>query len=561
LAALDVARQPVDVLRCARMLASLAEPTGAWRDVAAVLDKAMRSLDVLYTSQATGMARRTWLMNAKEIHGLAAFALAKTGRPVEAVVVAEKGLARTLGDALTFESLDGAQLIGSGHVQSFERYRMASERLRRLLDVERRGGDASTNDRAIAQLLAEARADVDVAIAAIRALPGHESFGAPLAIDDIQRAAAGGPLVYLVSTESGGLALVVGPAAVTPVWLPSLTEKALHGALSRFAQAQAAWRAAPADDVTFDAWLSVLDDTTRRSWEAVMQHVVPAIGDERTTVLVPTGLLHLVPLHASWTENRGGARGRLYALDTIEWRYAPNARAVLVVRQIAQTSDADSFLAVENPKPVDAEDLPSAAWEVAGALAAFPRSTRLAGTDATRESVLAALSDHRVLHFACHGFADPSDALSGGLVMARDEVVAVRDLLALKLWNPRLAVLSACESGVVGTALPDEVVGLPSALLQAGAAAVIGSLWPVADDSTALLMLRFYDDWRSGGASPPEALRRAQCWIRDADPEGKRRFFTSRMTAPGATAAMLDGAAALDFSHPYYWAPFVYLGA
>ena len=65
----------------------------------------------------------------------------------------------------------------------------------------------------------------------------------------------------------------------------------------------------------------------------------------------------------------------------------------------------------------------------------------------------------------------------------------------------RLATLSACETGIVGTDLPDEVVMLPSALLEAGYAGVAASLWSVADFSTAMLMVRFYQCWRQKGWS------------------------------------------------------------
>lgn len=54
----------------------------------------------------------------------------------------------------------------------------------------------------------------------------------------------------------------------------------------------------------------------------------------------------------------------------------------------------------------------------------------------------------------------------------------------------------------------------------AGAACVIASLWPVRDDTTALLMARLYTEMIERGLRPPEALRQAQLWLRDlTDPE------------------------------------------
>jgi CHAT domain-containing protein len=81
--------------------------------------------------------------------------------------------------------------------------------------------------------------------------------------------------------------------------------------------------------------------------------------------------------------------------------------------------------------------------------------------------------------------------------MADDEtgthvLLTVRDLLESEQPGRRLVTLSACETGIVGTELPDEVVALPSALLQAGFGGVAASLWSVADISTAMLMEHFY---------------------------------------------------------------------
>jgi len=47
--------------------------------------------------------------------------------------------------------------------------------------------------------------------------------------------------------------------------------------------------------------------------------------------------------------------------------------------------------------------------------------------------------------------------------------------------NVRLAVLSACETGLVGIDLPDEALALPTGLLQAGVASIVASQWIVPD--------------------------------------------------------------------------------
>ena len=61
------------------------------------------------------------------------------------------------------------------------------------------------------------------------------------------------------------------------------------------------------------------------------------------------------------------------------------------------------------------------------------------------------------------------------------------------MQNTRLVVMSACQTAITDfLKLPDEAIGLPAGCLQAGAEAVVGTLWPVNDLSAAILMIEFY---------------------------------------------------------------------
>jgi CHAT domain-containing protein len=78
-------------------------------------------------------------------------------------------------------------------------------------------------------------------------------------------------------------------------------------------------------------------------------------------------------------------------------------------------------------------------------------------------------------------------------------------------------VLSACETGLYDIDRnPDEFIGLPGAFTALGAAAVLGTLWPVSDAATALLMAKFYELHMGSKLAPPTALWQAQSWLRQA---------------------------------------------
>ena len=122
----------------------------------------------------------------------------------------------------------------------------------------------------------------------------------------------------------------------------------------------------------------------------------------------------------------------------------------------------------------------------------------------------------------------------------------------------RLAILSACETGISGTKLPDEVISLPTGLLQAGAAGVVSSLWSVADLSTMVLLSRFYDLWRTDNIDPPEALRQAQIWLRDSDGPAFAPYLES--SHPDLAQKLAQEPDQRPFAHPFYWAAFTYVG-
>jgi CHAT domain-containing protein len=241
-------------------------------------------------------------------------------------------------------------------------------------------------------------------------------------------------------------------------------------------------------------------------------------------------------------------------------------------REIADRVGLESLLAIADPQPVSGDALVNAESEVAVATSLFPQQHILRKTEATRSAVLAALPNHSILHCSCHGYANLVKPLTSGLVMSNDEVLSLRDLLDLRLVGARLAILSACETGIPGTTLPDEVISLPTGLLQAGFAGVAASLWSVEDISTTMLMFRFYDLWCLEKLEPLEAIRQSQRWHRDTTNGEKLAYFKSFLIGQSkhdldkATVDRLYKSVVLanpqkhDFAHPFCWAAFSYMG-
>src|SRR6185503_3943121 len=88
-------------------------------------------------------------------------------------------------------------------------------------------------------------------------------------------------------------------------------------------------------------------------------------------------------------------------------------------------------------------------------------------------------------------------------------IVTARELAGFDWWGTQLVVLSACETGVGAMPSGDGVYGLRRALVLAGAASQVVSLWNVSDSSARALMREFSDEL-ARGAGRAEGLRRAK---------------------------------------------------
>lgn len=348
---------------------------------------------------------------------------------------------------------------------------------------------------------------------------GYQGFLAAPTFDDIAAAASLQPLVYLAAAEPGGMALIVRGRQVESVSLDDLTSSALQ---RKVAQHLAVYERYTHDtEAEKDRWLASLDTVTAWLWKVAMGRIMDHIGNPPAIALVAGGLLGLLPLHAAWTPDDGKPTGRRYVLDTCPVSYLPNARSLTAARAVASRVQPRRLLAVAEPWPVDASPLPFAHFEATAAAASFPDgdAVTLPGSDATAEMFERHAKRAHVLHFGCHGVAELANPLDSGLLFV-DGRYTLRQLLDLRI-EVRLAVLSACETALPGTDLPDEVIGLPAGLLQAGAAGVVASQWSVPDRATALLMTQFYRHWRTEQRDPAAALRAAQLWQRDTTNQQK----------------------------------------
>ena len=239
------------------------------------------------------------------------------------------------------------------------------------------------------------------------------------------------------------------------------------------------------------------------------------------TSVIPDGSLALVPWDALPVPD-----GDL-VVDRTVVATAPSAGVLVALRRRPPPgAGRPAFAGFSAPDDALGTPVPATRTEVRRIAALFPADhpgdvVTYLGDDATRKAVVDAAPGRRYLHFATHGILNDVNPLYSGLVVAAEppaggDLLAAHELLGLAL-DADVVTCSACESGL-GPVRPGEgLVGLSRVLLAAGARAVVLTLAPVRDTTTARLMPRFYAHLL-GGLPPAEALTAAKRELRRTKP-------------------------------------------
>jgi len=561
----------------------------------------VHTIHTLLKSQLIRSHKEAWLKDIQGIASKVAYAFVKLEDPQKAVESLEQGQARLLSESLALIRADDLNALqGTENEHLYNTYKRCVER---WYWAQNRKQEELENIKELKNI----HEQLDDIIEEIRQIPSHTEFLKSPSWEHIKTSAENNPILYVLTTEKGGLALMVHKNKITPIELLQLTEMRLHKVMQGLKKNEwggylgAYFRSRENEQ----AWHKSLEKTTHWLWKAVMFPIINALPKNAKVTLIPVGRLNLLPLHAAWTEDNTTPTGKLYALDCLTIHYAPNALALLEAQKLLEKVGSDKLLAVDEPLLSPPRPLPNSKYEIETVASTFKNPRIFRHENATHTAILNALNDYNVFHFSCHGAADFNDPLKSCLVMANNERLTLKDFLEYNLNGVRLATLSACETNISGMKLPDEVVNLSAGLMQAGVAGVCASLWSVSDLSTMMLMTYFYDLWRLKNCEPAEALRQAQIWIRDStndkkldymmlmtyfydlwrlkklDPtealrqaqiwmrdttnEEKLDYFfkaanLSKDTFERLYSLKLKGTKAKSYAHPYYWAAFGYVG-
>lgn len=316
-------------------------------------------------------------------------------------------------------------------------------------------------------------------------------------------------------------------------------------------------------------------------YELLLAGVLSEVKETDRLIVVPDGILGLLPFEALVVQEGKGLQDRVYVGDRYTLSYYQSASVLALQRRLQERRATRPLLALGHPvfSPQDVRVLASpqgttsppqpAQVAVRGAFRALathrewgktrqddhvrkeltyellPETedevkgiAQLLGVAVRPPDVLlnleanettlrqSPLGEYRFLHFATH--ADLSDKVQGikepfillgqvGNEGQDDGFLTLSEVLALRL-KADLVVLSACQTGR-GTVMEGEgVANFARAFQHAGAKGVLVSLWPVASDEAVELMTMFYGHLQKGKPRS-EALRLARQAIKAKYPQ------------------------------------------
>jgi CHAT domain-containing protein/Tfp pilus assembly protein PilF len=268
------------------------------------------------------------------------------------------------------------------------------------------------------------------------------------------------------------------------------------------------------------------------------------LNKEHEVVIVPDRGLFRIPFAALRSSQTHRRAVRDYTL-----LYSPSATVLVLCSELALTKAQDKLdervLSVGDPafdrtEHHELSRLESAGREARSIASLYRYRAPLIGAEALKKLIELELPRADVIHFATHYLVDDFSPGRSKLLLTstgNDEfggadTLSLREIQAMRLTRSKLAILSACRSGIERYYAGEGVIGLSRAFLGAGVPLVVASQWPVETESTEDLMVEFHRLRKVENLPTSSALRRAALHLI----EGGR------------------------YAAPYYWAAFFAVG-
>jgi len=273
-----------------------------------------------------------------------------------------------------------------------------------------------------------------------------------------------------------------------------------------------------------------------------------SLGSIRRLVILPDGKLNYLPFEllqtAPTTERKAYA-----SIPFLLKKYAISyAQAVPAIFPSIRRQQQDTYLGFAPSYDVQGgrsfTNLTFNAGEIQQA-ADFWDGTAFLQAKASKSQFEAQAPTAGILHLAMHAMLNDSSPQYSYLQFT-DAPLYTYELYSQPL-AAQLAVLSACNTGIGKLIEGEGVISLARAFQYAGCPSVAMSLWPVDDQTTAHLMLDFFQQLQAG-LPKDEALRAAKlAYLDQAEPALAHPFYWAGINLIGDRSPMAKSTGGLGW--------------
>lgn len=254
----------------------------------------------------------------------------------------------------------------------------------------------------------------------------------------------------------------------------------------------------------------------KKLFSILLQPIIFQLSESRPVIIELDQPVYALPFEALMSPE-GWYFGSKYSIV-----YSPGIMMEKNIRVPEPIRLQESLLLVDASRTDSGSYLPGDELERKTIVEVFPNSKIMDSDHASWTQVASVLSESHVFHFMGHGKPDGTGAY---LVLNKTSSLKATDFSPELLKSSRLAVLSACSTGIGRADGLLDTGNLVHSFLSAGVPSVIASRWNVDSENTARLMSSFY---RHLGKNETVA---------QSISEARKEILTIRQ-------------------HPYYWASF-----
>jgi CHAT domain-containing protein len=263
-------------------------------------------------------------------------------------------------------------------------------------------------------------------------------------------------------------------------------------------------------------------------------------------LLCPTGALHLLPLAAADWDNDVNGRTRpwiaahpLVHLPTV--KLASDVLARVQSDNSDESTSKHAYIAATDPW----DRLGQIYTEAEHAKKVLECKSYTVNYFLREKAKLSTLrnigASARVVHLAMHSGMHPRYFDYCGVEFYDTRLTVLELLLRLRLMKAQLAIVATCSSNQPRELLADDPSAITRAWMVSGAASVIGSLWPLADEPAMQFSRYFYQAWagdetkREDPLPAIRALQQAILKVREENPDDLYAWAPYTLLGHGGT--------------------------